>query len=117
MLNRVEAAVPSGEFGEIEEEIRRFSGELDAALEKKRKECRLAREQALLRLSEMEAETLRQVEAEWQAREKELELLASCLEKEISSIRDEISGRISGDPVLKSLREEVFAALLGEKEP
>ena len=117
MLNKTEAPVPSGEFGEIEEEIRRFSGELDAALEKKRKECRLAREQALLRLSEMEAETLRQVEAEWRAREKELELLASSLEKEISSIRDEISGRISGDPVLKNLREEIFAALLGEKEP
>ena len=117
MLNKTEAPVPSGEFGEIEEEIRRFSGELDAELEQKRRECRLAREQALLRLSEMEAETLRQVEAEWRAREKELELLASSLEKEISSIRDEISGRISGDLVLKNLREEIFAALLGEKEP
>ena len=117
MLNKTEIAAQSAEFGEIEEEIRRFSGELDAALEKKRKECRLAREQALLRLSEMEAETLRQVEVEWQAREKEIDLLASCLEKEISSIRDEISGRISGDPILKNLREEVFAALLGEKEP
>jgi len=117
VLNRVEAAVPSGEFGEIEEEIRRFSGELDAALEKKRKECRLAREQALFRLSEMEAETLRKVQAEWQEREKDLEVLASGLEMEIAAIRDEISGRIAGDPSLKALREEVFAVLLGEKAP
>lgn len=117
MLNNTDMSAPSGEFDEVEEEIRRFSGELEEKYEQKRRECRLDRDQALLRLSEMEAETLRQVEAEWRAREKELELLASSLEKEISSIRDEISGRISGDPVLKSLREEVFAALLGEKEP
>lgn len=117
MLNKTEIAAQSAEFGEIEEEIRRFSGELEAELEQKRRECRLAREQALLRLSEMEAETLRKVQAEWQEREKDLEVLASGLEMEIAAIRDEISGRIAGDPSLKALREEVFAVLLGEKAP
>lgn len=117
MLNNTEISAPSGEFGEIDEEIRRFAGELEEKYEQKRRECRLAREQALLRLSEMEAETLRRVEAEWQTREKDLELLASGLETEIASIREDVSGRIAGGPALKVLQEELFAVVLGEKEP
>lgn len=117
MLNNTDMSAPSGEFDEVEEEIRRFSGELQEKYEQKRRECRLDRDQALLRLSEMEAETLRKVEAEWSAREKDLELLAAGLEREIASIRDDVSGRIGGGPALKALQEEFFAMVLGEKEP
>ncbi|MBL3539270.1 hypothetical protein [Aminivibrio sp.] len=116
MLKKTKVEAPPGEFGEIEEEIRRFAGELEEKFEQKQKECHLAREQALIRLSEMEAETLRRVEAEWQTREKELELLASGLEAEIASVREDVSGRIAGDGALRVLQEKFFAALLGEIE-
>jgi hypothetical protein len=117
MLRNTEATSPSGEFGEIGDEIRCYSGELESELEKKRRECRLAREQALLRLSEMEKETFRRVEEEWQSREHDLALLSSGLEKELELIRQDVSGRVSGGSALKALMEDTFAAVLGEKEP
>lgn len=108
---------PSGEFNEIEKELRVYSTELEAEFEEIKRECRLAEEKALLRLSEMEKETLKQVGEEWHSREEALALLSEEMDREILSLEKKLSGDPAEEDRLKALLDEAFATLLGEKAP
>ena len=67
-MAKARTSAPLKEFNEIEEALRAYSSELEAELQEKARECLLAEEEALLRLSQMEAETLKQAGEEWHQR-------------------------------------------------
>ena len=106
-----------GDFGEIEEALRIYSIKLGEELEEKKRECRAAEEEALLRLSEMEAETLKQVKEEWSAREEALALLSEEMDREVMSLKDRLSEQAEKNEMLGALVDEAFAMLLGEAKP
>lgn len=106
---------PSAEFALVEEEVRRFSRELDEELKEKEEECRLAKERALLRISEMEREALAKVEEEWKPRERDLANLEEIFAKELDQIKISVGGASSEDKPLKALTDEFFTKLLGEE--
>lgn len=107
--------VPPAEFALVEEEIRRFSGELYAELKEKEEECRLAKEEALLRITEMEREGLARVEGEWDAREKALADLERDLLKELERLTTSAGRTSAEEELLKALSDDLFAKLLGEE--
>jgi glycerate-2-kinase len=104
-----------GVFDSIEEEMRLFQAELEAEFEQKRQECRLAREEALLRLSEMERETVKKVEGEWAEKEQQLAVLDGKLVEEAREMRMIIAEKTLSGEEMETLLNEAFLLVLGEE--
>lgn len=77
--------VPLGSEG-VEDEVRRFESILAAEYERKKEECRLIRERALLHLSEMERESLRIAEDEWTGKEHALEAMEQEMKRHVERL-------------------------------
>ena len=105
----------SGVFDSVEEEIRLFQAELEAEFEQKRQECRLAREEALLRLSEMERETVKKVEGEWAEKEQLLAALDGRLTEETREMRRIIAEKTLTGEEMEALLNEALLLVLGEE--
>ena len=105
----------SGVFDSVEEEIRLFQAELEAEFEQKRQECRLAREEALLRLSEMERETVKKVESEWAEKEQLLAALDGRLTEEAREMRRIIAEKTLTGEEMEALLNEALLLVLGEE--
>ena len=104
-----------GVFDSIEEEMRLFQAELEAEFEQKRQECRLAREEALLRLSEMERETVKKVEGEWAEKEQQLAVLDGKLVEEAREMRMIIAEKTLSGEEMETLLNEALLLVLGEE--
>ena len=104
-----------GVFDSIEEEMRLFQAELEAEFEQKRQECRLVREEALLRLSEMERETVKKVEGEWAEKEQQLAVLDGKLVEEAREMRMIIAEKTLSGEEMETLLNEALLLVLGEE--
>ncbi len=115
-MTKIDKAISPGGFGDTEEALKIFSAGLAEEFEEKQRECRLEEEEALLRLSEMEKETLKQVADEWKLKEEVLSGLSLEVEDEIRTLKEKFAGKLVDPYRMGALLEEAFALLLGEED-
>lgn len=114
MSRRSDTFFASENANSVEEEIRSFQDALEIEFEHKVQECRLAKEEALLRLSEMEKETIRKVEEEWGDKQAKIDSLGKELEREIEFFSVAIAEKADYCEAKGDLLTDFWKLLVGE---